>query len=385
MTSAWRNFKKKVSGQKGLISIGFADVVGTGITSLFWLYIASLLDPAEYGEIMYLLGIANLIQLVSLIGNSNVLTVYSAKNVKIQSTLFLMSGIATGISLVVVTTIINRIDIGILAVGYIVFSSVNSVLLGKKFFSKYSKLVFSQKILSVILALGLYFTFDIYGIIYGLALSYFPHMIIFYKEFRKTKIDFTIIKTKKIFIINNYLMDLTSGLSGTIDKLIIAPVLGFILLGNYSLSLQMLTMMMMFSSIIYKYLLPYDASGQPNQKIRKITIIISIIVAILGVTILPDVIDWLFPKFSDAKDTIQIMSIGVVPGTISILYSSKFLGMEKSRIVLITKLVSVISLSGGVFYFGPIYGTVGLGWIVVIVMTWEALFLFIINQKQKIS
>ena len=180
-------------------------------------------------------------------------------------------------------------------------------------------------------------------------------------------------------------MSLTAGLTGTIDKLIIAPVLGFVLLGNYSLSLQMLTMMMMFSSIIYKYLLPYDASGQSNNKIRKITVIISIIIAILGVTVLPDVIDWLFPKFSDAKDTIQVMSIGVVPGTISILYSSKFLGMEKSRIVLITKLVSIISLSSGVLYIGPIYGTVGLGWIVVIVMTWEALFLFIINQKQKIS
>jgi len=385
MTLTWKNFKEKLMGQKGLLSIGFADIVGTGITSLFWLYIASILDPAEYGEIMYLLGIASLVQLISLIGNSNVLTVYSAKDVKIQSTLFLMSSIATGICLIIVTIILNRIDTSILAVGYIVFVSVNSVLLGKKLFSKYSKLAFLQKILSVVLALGLYFVFDVYGIIYGLALSYIPHLIIFSQEFFKTRVDFALIKTRKNFIINNYVMSLTAGLTGTIDKLIIAPVLGFVLLGNYSLSLQMLTMMMMFSSIIYKYLLPYDASGQSNKKIRKITIIISVIIAILGVTILPDVIDWLFPKFSDAKDTIQVMSIGVVPGTISILYSSKFLGMEKSRIVLITKLVSIISLSSGVLYIGPIYGTVGLGWIVVIVMTWEALFLFIINQKQKIS
>tara|TARA_Y100000590_G_scaffold43848_1_gene46701 strand:- start:23903 stop:25060 length:1158 start_codon:yes stop_codon:yes gene_type:complete len=385
MTLTWKYFKEKLMGQKGLLSIGFADIVGTGITSLFWLYIASILDPAEYGEVMYLLGIASLVQLISLIGNSNVLTVYSAKDVKIQSTLFLMSGIATGICLIIVTIILDRIDTSFLAVGYIVFSSVNSVLLGRKLFSKYSKLILSQKIFSVVLGLGLYFLFDVYGIIYGLALSYIPYLIIFSQEFFKTKIDFSLIKTRKNFIINNYVMNLTAGLTGTIDKLIIAPVLGFVLLGNYSLSLQMLTMMMMFSSIIYKYLLPYDATGQSNNKIRKITITISVIIAILGVTILPDVIDWLFPKFSDAKDTIQIMSIGVVPGTISILYSSKFLGMEKSRIVLITKLVSVISLSGGVLYFGPIYGTVGLGWIVVIVMTWEALFLFIINQKQKIS
>ena len=61
------------------------------------------------------------------------------------------------------------------------------------------------------------------------------------------------------------------------------------------------------------------------KKIRQIAIVISIIITILGVTISPDVIDWLFPKYIDAIDAIQIMSLGVIPGTISILYSSKFL------------------------------------------------------------
>ena len=100
---------------------------------------------------------------------------------------------------------------------------------------------------------------------------------------------------------------------------------------------------------------------------------------------MPDAIDWLFPKFIDAKDTIQIMSIGVVPGTISILYSAKFLGREKSKIVLITKLVSLGLLVGGVIYFGPIYGATGLGWIVVGVMTWEAAFLAVINKMNKVN
>ena len=85
------------------------------------------------------------------------------------------------------------------------------------------------------------------------------------------------------------------------------------------------------------------------------------------------------------KDTIQIMSIGVVPGTISILYSAKFLGREKSKIVLITKLVSLGLLVGGVIYFGPIYGATGLGWIVVGVMTWEAAFLAVINKMNKVN
>ena len=385
MKNTLKNFKDSLIGKKGLLSIGFADIVGSAISGLFWLYIASQLNPDVYGEIIYFIGIAGLAQLVSLVGSSNALTVYTAKNVKIQSTLFLISISAAAISLAIITIFLNRLDAGLLAVGFIVFSLVNSVILGKKLFVKYAKLILSQKILTLILGLGLYFVFDVYGIIYGLALSYIPHLVIFVKEFSRTKIDFALLKPRKGFIINNYVMNLTAGLGGTVDKLIIAPVLGFALLGNYSLAAQMLTMMMMFSAVVYKYLLPLDASGESNKKIRQIALVISIIIAILGVTILPNVIDWLFPKFIDAKDAIQIMSLGVVPGTVSILYGSKFLGMEKSKIVMIPKLVSLGIVIGGFLYFGPIYGTVGLAWVIVTALTWESIFLFIMNRTLRAS
>ena len=385
MKDTLKNFKDKLIGKKGLLSIGFADIVGSVISAFFWLYIASQLNPDIFGELIYFIGIAGTAQLVSLLGSSNVLTVYTAKNVKIQSTLFLISVLAAAISLVIITIFFNRLDAGLLAVGFVIFSLVNSVILGKKLFVKYSKLVLSQKILTLILGVGLYFVFDVYGIIYGLALSYVPHLVIFVKEFSKTKIDFALLKPRKGFIINNYVMSLTSGLGGTLDKLIIAPVLGLTLLGNYSLVLQMLTMMMVFSAVVYKYLLPLDASGKSNKKIRQIALVISIIIAIFGVTILPNVIDWLFPKFIDAKDAIQIMSIGVVPATIAILYGSKFLGMEKSKIVMTTKLVSLVAAIGGFLYFGPIYGIIGLAWVVVTALTWEAIFLFIMNRTLKAS
>ena len=385
MEDTWNNIKDRIIRKKGLLSIGFADIVGSAISGLFWLYIASQVNPDVFGELIYFISIAGLAQLVSLIGSSNALTVYTAKNVKIQSTLFLISILATAISLATITIFYNRIDAGLLAVGFVLFSLVNSVILGNKLFVKYSKLVLSQKILTLILGLGLYFVFDVYGIIYGLALSYIPHLVIFVKEFSRTKIDFTLLKTRRGFIINNYVMNLTAGLGGTVDKLIIAPVLGFALLGNYSLAAQMLTMMMMFSAVVYKYLLPLDASGESNKKIRQIALVISIIIAILGVTILPNVIDWLFPKFIDAKDAIQIMSLGVVPGTVSILYGSKFLGMEKSKIVMIPKLVSLGIVIGGFLYFGPIYGTVGLAWVIVTALTWESIFLFIMNRTLRAS
>ena len=203
MKNTLKNFKDSLIGKKGLLSIGFADIVGSAISGFFWLYIASQLNPDAYGEVIYFISIAGLAQMVSLVGSSNALTVYTAKNVKIQSTLFLISISAAAISLVIITIFLNRIDAGLLAIGFVLFSLVNSVMLGKKLFVKYAKLILSQKILTLILGLGLYFVFDVYGIIYGLALSYIPHLVIFVKEFSRTKIDFALLKPRKGFIINN--------------------------------------------------------------------------------------------------------------------------------------------------------------------------------------
>ena len=88
MDNYWTNFKKKIIGQKDLATIGFANIVGSGISAIFWLYLASVIEPTEYGEIHYFIAIAAFAQIISLIGSSNVLTVYTAKKIKIQATLF---------------------------------------------------------------------------------------------------------------------------------------------------------------------------------------------------------------------------------------------------------------------------------------------------------
>ena len=59
-------------------------------------------------------------------------------------------------------------------------------------------------------------------------------------------------------------MNISNGFGGQIDKVILAPLLGFVLLGNYSLALQIFSILIMFSTIIFKFILPQDASGISN-------------------------------------------------------------------------------------------------------------------------
>ena len=313
MINYWNTIRNKIQKQSGIFSIGISDVVGSGISGIFWLYLASVMDPENYGEVHYFLGIAGMAYIVSMLGSSHALTVYSAKKENIQSTLFLTSIIPSIISCIIIIVIFNRIDAGLLALGYVIFESVNSVVLGRKYYSKYAKMILIQKSLTISLGISFFYLFGTEGIIFAIALTFIPHLVIFLKEFKKTKIDFVLLKPKKNFLINNYLMTLSGSFGGQIDKIILAPLVGFGILGNYSLAIQIFTILVIFSSIMFKYLLPQDASGLFNKSLKKITVIIASGISILGILVLPEIISQFFPKFIETVDAISIMSLAVVP------------------------------------------------------------------------
>ena len=156
MTNYWNVIKNKFLKEDGIVSVGFSDIVGSGIAAVFWLYIASVMNPGDYGEIHYFLAIAGTAQIISMLGTSHALTVYSAKKENIQSTLFIISIIPTIISCIIIIMIFNRFDAGLLAIGYVVFESVNAVVLGRKFYRKYAKIILIQKSLTMFLGISFF-------------------------------------------------------------------------------------------------------------------------------------------------------------------------------------------------------------------------------------
>ena len=384
MDNYWTNFKKKIIGQKDLASIGFANIVGSGISAIFWLYLASVIEPTEYGEIHYFIAIAAFAQIISLVGSSNVLTVYTAKKIKIQATLFFISLLVGVVSTIVIIVIFFRFDAGLLVLGYVIFEMVNAVLLGRKAYTEYSKYFLTQKILMLVFGIGFYYLIGFDGILYGLVLSFVPYTVLIFREFKESRIDFSLLKSRKGFIANNYAMDISGRMGSSIDKLIVAPLLGFALLGNYSLALQFFIILYVIPTVIYKYLLPQDASGNLNNKLKQTAVLLSVAIAVFGVILFPHVIPNFFPKFIEAIEAIQIMSIAIIPAMFSLLYTSKLLGLEKSKFVLISKIIATSSLIIGFIILGPIFGIIGLASVFVSVSIFEASFLFSINKIKKL-
>jgi len=375
-------FNDAVKGLKNVGILGFSDIIGVGISSIFWFYLATIIDTYQYGEIHYFLGIAGVAFVVSLIGTSNTITVYTAKNVKIQSTLYLLSLIGGLVSFIVIISMFYRFDAAIMVFGYIISELALSYLLGKKLYSSVSKNVLLQKILTFVFGISFYYFFGIEGIIYGLVLSYSHFILIIYKKFRDSKIDFSLVKDNRSFITYNYLESLVGGLRGQIDKIMIVPLLGLSVLGNYALAFQVYSVLMILSNVIYKYILPQDSSGISTKKIKQITFVISIGITIFGIVILPFVIPTIFPKYIQASNAIQIMSVAIIPSTISLFLVSKFLTLEKSKIILFGRLISLISIILGIMILGSIFGVVGIATAFVLSSIIPTIF-FIIVLKSK--
>ena len=374
------NFKEKIFGHKDLVSIGSANLLGSSISAIFWFSLASLINPEEYGQIHYFLAIAGMAQLLSLISTTNALQVYVAKNIKIHSTLFFISIIAGIVSSLVVFLFFSRTDTSLLVLGYIIFELSNGFLLGKKLFSNYAKFFLTQKILTVIFGFGLYFTFGVDGIIFGLVLSYVPYIWILVNEFRNTRIDFSLLKPRKGFLINNYGINISSAVGGQMDKLIIAPILGLELLGNYSLAMQFLVILLLLPTTVFKYLLTQDSSGKNTKNLKKNTIFASVGLTMFGIVILPMIIPILFPNYIDTVIAIQIISVAIIPSTIGIFYDSKLLSIEKSKFLVIGKGIGLFTMISGFVILGPIYGIIGLAVTLVVSSCLQTLVVIIASK-----
>ena len=100
---------------------------------------------------------------------------------------------------------------------------------------------------------------------------------------------------------------------------------------------------------------------------------------------MPLIIPITFPKFVESIDAIRIMSIGIIPATISLIIQSKLLAKEKSKFVLVSKIINVLTILIGFILLGPILGIVGLAIVFVLSSTFESLFLFIISKLKRIE
>ena len=347
---------------KDIGKIGIGDTIGSGLGAIFWFYLAAEIGPEQYGEIQWFIGIASAMSYIALFGTQNTIIVFAAKKVKIQSTLYfisLLSSLVLSTIAIIIFPSFYKIDVGVIIFAYVINTLAIGDLLGKKLYSEYSKYIILQKALTISLGISFLHLFGYESIIFALAISYVFYLKRIIESFRKMEIKFSMIKPRFNFIINNYIFILISGFHGQIDKLLVAPILGFTILGNFSLGMQFITVLAMFSGVIFKYLLSQDSSNVENNRLKIFSVICSIGITILGIIFLPITIPIFFPEFTSIIDAIQIMCLHLIPLSISLIFESKLLARLKTRYVVIGRFAGLGIMIVGMITLGSLYGIIG--------------------------
>ena len=372
--------KNKFYGDGGIVSIGGTDIIATVISSILWFILPTFLSTEEYGQIHYVLAIAGIVYTFCLVGNRDVITIFTSKSYNLNSTLYFFSLISSFIAIIIVFFIF-KIDSGLIILAFVINDLGLGYILGKKLFKKYPIYIITQKSLALVLCLSFYFIFGHEGILFGLALSYLPFSILIYQGFKESKINLSTLKSHGGFVFNNYIITLVGAFRSNLDKFLIVPILGFSALGNYALGMQVFAVFIMSSGIIYKYVLAQDARGITSRRIKQLNILLSIGIALFGFFIVPLIISELFPKYEDALTVIQIMSISVIPATIGQMLMSKFLGQEKSRFVLIGRIISLSIMTSGILILGPILELVGISIAYLLSTSAQTIYFLISGRK----
>jgi O-antigen/teichoic acid export membrane protein len=360
MNKISEKIKKILTTNKNLSNVASGDFISNLIGALFWLYIAALLTPEEYGEITYLISIAAFASTLSMLGAYNSIVVLTAKNVKIQSTISFISSSVGLVVAIVVFFAVNQVEVGVLIFAYIFTNLIIPHVLGKKEFNEYFRIIIFSKILSVASCLILFYFIGHIGIIIGLATPVFLFGFKLFHIFRTIKIDFRLLKTHSKFIITNYCMDVSASISGSLDKIIIVPILGFTILASYQLGLQFFGILMIIPGIVYKITLPDDARGILNKKLKVRTVSVAFGFGILSFILIPVIIPILNSSYNESILPIQIIVLSSIPAVVALMYWSRFIGTEKNKVLLAGSVIYATSLISLIIILGQNFHSLGL-------------------------
>ena len=376
----WKSIKQ-IKGLKSISQIGAATVGGNAIAAFFWIYMADFMGQEDYGELGYLLSIASIASTISILGGQWTMSVYTAKGIRIESSLYFISIITSTISAVVLYFLFENVGISVYVVGLVVFNLFIAEILGKKQYKKYSKIFFSQKIILVALAIILYYILGVEGVLLAYGISYLVFTSKIISTLKNRDFNFELLRKRFKFWMNNYVYELSSTARNQIDILLIGPLFGFALLGNYFLGLQVLSLFLILPLIIFRYTLPEDSSGSSTKQIKIMAIVASIGLALLGIFVAPEIIPLVLPEYTDVIDLIPLLSIAIIPRTTTAMLMSGFLAKENNKYLVLGNVISISVLVLGILYFPQYFDVVGLAIAYVLGVTAQTIYLIVVHLR----
>lgn len=381
-----RNFSRFGKNIFEPLLLGSGNLIASLIGGLFWLGLASIITATSYGELNYYIAAATLASSFSIAGLNFTTTTYLSKGFeKIVGQANIVVLILGSISAIILAIIINHIPAALLVLSLSSFLMTGAEFLGRKNYKGFSILIIANRSAQVIVSLSLYYLFGIDGIIIGYALTSLVFSYPFFRSIRSASLSFEEIKRRMRFSLHSYSEPVSLSIATNADKLLIAPIFGFEILGLYHLGFQFLMFLTVIPASLNQYLLPQEASGIERKGIRTFGLVLSIVLAVILFFTLPLIIEQFFPKYTEATSLAQLMILAVIPLTMNSLMNTRLLGKEKSKLVVIGSAVYISSLLFLLYVLGNHFGLLGLGMAVIISSSIQYAILWMLNNVHRKS
>ena len=323
---------EKNSDARNFSFVGIGKIITIVFQALFYLLFASILGPEDYGQLSVIIALAGTASTLSRFGMNVSLQVYQAKEkyelAQRIKTLFLLSTSVGAIALLPINIVASALCIGVSF-----FVMTQAELLGLRQYKKFMIFNVLRGGLFFVLPLILFFIMEIPGIVLGFAIANLVSSIPLMKNI-KIK-SFIPLKSNFKSLSQNYLLDSAGSLWFMMDKLIIASFFSLTIVGIYHFNLQVLFALSILPGILSSYLITEESAGITHGKINRLTIIASILLAIVSIIVSPYFVNWLFPKYSEGIFPLQILLLTIIPFALSSIYESKLLAKESTKIWLV--------------------------------------------------
>src|SRR5919112_113134 len=369
-----------LSSHKGLIYITLGNLIGAAATGAFWLLLAFIQNAHEYGKTNYEISIASLAASAALLGLNTTVTTYVAKGsnkINVQANQIIL--ISCGVAAVTVAFFNWMLSFFVIGMAFWMMSTYE--LLGRKMYKQYAFVTIGARASQLLLSILLYYVLGITGIAIGFIISFFIFSQRYFISTSQFSKDFSEVKDKMKFSLNIYSFNMSNAFLLYFDKLVIAPLFGYAVLGYYQLGFQFLLFLGMIPISFYQYLIPEESSGLKKSRVRFLGLLVSIgLTAILFLSS-PWILQYLFPHYMASLDSMRILSIGIIPMMIVWTLNSKFVNIGVTKYVLFGSAIYLILQISLIFYLGKTMNVIGLALAVVLALIAQASFLFISDNR----
>jgi len=362
-------------------SVLFGRIISTGLQSLLYIILASILDTNSYGELSYIIALAGTFSIFSRFGLNHTITVMLSKgDFKTSSSINGIVIITTSFASFILV-FINPLA-AILCFAMSVFLMTIHNLLGLKRYKTYMHIDILKGVLIISVPLGFYYVMDFPGVLLGMSISYLICSFQFFKSLTINIKSFTNIRDKIHVIVHNFGVDFSIHGPKFLDKLVIFPLLGYAYVGIYQLNTQILFGLEMLPLALHSFLLSEESSRQTHKKTIYLAIIASCFIAIFVILMGPYFINEFFEEYSDGVESLQVLIIAIIPLTISSIINAK-LQAQESTVVGYSAIVRIGILLILIAVLGPIIGLMGLALAVLFSTISYTIFLYIMFKKSS--